>query len=84
MAVAVAVIVAESVTVEIVLVIPIHALTPHPKGLDAPLMSPMTSRTGTKGRSETTFVAGAGTGAGGRDRGDRACNDGFKPPGVCL
>ena len=51
---------AETVTVGIVLVIPVQALTPHhhtPKGLDAPLMSPMTSRTGPKGRSETTFFA---------------------------
>ena len=53
--------VTETVTVGIVLVIPIQALFPHHhphhKGLDAPLMAPMTSRTGPKGRSETTFVA---------------------------
>ena len=43
----------------IVLVMWIRTLSPPtttpPKGLDAPLMSPMTSRTGPKGRSETTF-----------------------------
>ena len=61
-AVTVAETVAEAVTVVrgrgIVLVILIQALFPHhtpPKGLDAPLMSPMTSRTGPRGRSETTF-----------------------------
>ena len=65
----------------IVLVIPIQALFPHhppPKGLDAPLMSPMTSRTGPRGRSETTFVAVAVDRGRvrGRVRGDRACDTG--------
>ena len=77
--------VTETVAGGIVLMMRIRALFPHPhtptppKGLDAPLMSPMTSRTGPKGRSETTFVAVAvgrdrdrdrGRGRGrGRDRG---------------
>ena len=49
---------AVTVAVRIELVIQIQTLFPHhhpSKGLDAPLMSPMTSRTGPRGRSETTF-----------------------------
>ena len=68
--------------VGIVLVMMIQALFPHhqpPKGLDAPLMSPMTSRTGPKGRSETTFVAVAVGRDRDRDRVDRACDDDPSP-----
>jgi len=53
---------AGAVAVGIVLVIPIQALFPHhppTKCLDAPLMSPMTSWTGPRGRSETEAVTGA-------------------------
>ena len=61
-AVTVAVAVAVAVAEGTVLVIPVQALTPHhhtTKGLDAPLMAPMTSRTGPRGRSETTFLSGS-------------------------
>ena len=57
----VAVAVAESVTVAVgYRACDVDPNTPptnhhHPKGLDAPLMAPMTSRTGPRGRSETTF-----------------------------
>ena len=74
--------VAVTESVDIVLAMPIQAPpTPHhtPKGLDAPLMSPMTNRTGPRGRSETTFVAVAVGRDRGRDRVDRACNDDPSP-----
>ena len=74
MTVAVTVAVTEGIVLVMQVQVPPLNTTTHPKGLDAP--SPMTSRTGPRGRSETTFVAVAVDRGRDRvrDRGYRACD----------